>query len=218
MMSRIADVTPIRAFLKNLKKLTALCALVGAAHAHAYETDFAPVQNGGEIEGLELFNGKLIVKSTGSIGGVPVQYTVLGTNTENFAQSGFATTNMNNLTSMVFDENHIYATRENDTKHVYRFTIDDTDRLNGLNAQMKVYDAPEAGKVLCVQDGVIYVANQDGSNTFAINAERETAHPPVVDVPDWIATNHVYSVSNDGMIFLWMDMNSNIIAQIQKLL
>lgn len=189
--------------MKNLKKLVVFGAFLTATHAHAFETDFAPVQNSGEIEGIELFNGKLIVKSTGNIGGVPTQYMFLSTNTSNFAQSGFATTNMNNLTSMVFDENHIYATRKNDTNHVYRFTVGNDNNLNGIKNDIKVYDIKDASKVLCVTNGVIYVQNQEESNTFAINAEGETVSPPPVVVPDEIATNYVHAVSRGGWIYFF---------------
>ena len=171
----------------------------------AFETDFAPVQGGGEIEGMELLpSGKLIVKTTGTIGGVPVQYVILGTNTSNFAQSAFANSAMHDLNSMVFDKNYIYATRENDTSHVYRFTVDDTEALNGVKRDVKVYNTHDAYSVLCVNDDVIYTQNQDKTNTFAINAEGETATPPSVYIPYLIKdNNYVYAVSNDGMIYYW---------------
>lgn len=189
--------------MKNLKKLAAFGAFLAATHAHAFETDFAPVQNSGEIEGIELFNGKLIVKSTGNIGGVPTQYMFLSTNTSNFAQSGFATTNMNNLTSMVFDENHIYATRENDTNHVYRFTVGNDNNLNGIKNDIKVYDVKDAFSVIGVKRGMFFVQNKEGTNTFAINAEGETIPHSSVTVPNEIATNYVHAVSNDGKIYFW---------------
>lgn len=188
--------------MKNLKTLAAIWALFGATHAHALEKNFLPVQESGEIEGIELLpSGKLMVKSTGNIFGVPTPYMILGTNTDHFAESAFTTTGMTNLTSMVFDKNYIYATRENDTNHVYRFTVDDSKNLNGLKSTIKVYDTHDAHSILFVKDDVIYTQNQDKTNTFAINAEGETATPPSVNVPDWIATNYIHAVSNEGMVY-----------------
>ena len=190
--------------MKNLRTLAAIWTLFGATHAHALEKNFLPVQESGEIEGIELLpSGKLMVKSTGNIFGVPTPYMVLGTNTDHFAESAFTTTGMTNLTSMVFDKNYIYATRENDTNHVYRFTVDDSKNLNGLKSTVKVYDTHDAHSILCVKDDVIYTQNQDKTNTFAINAEGETATPPSVDIPNLITDNYVYAVSNEGMVYYW---------------
>ena len=73
--------------------------------------------------------------------------------------------------------------------------------LNGLKSTVKVYDTHDAHSILCVKDDVIYTQNQDKTNTFAINAEGETATPPSVYVPRLIKDNYVYAVSNDGMIY-----------------
>lgn len=194
--------------MRNLKTLAMLGAFWGAAYVHAlesgeFEADFLPVQKSGEIEGLEIFNGKLIVKSTGNINGVQTPYTVLGTNTADFAQSGFAIAEMTNLTSIIFDENHIYATREKDTNHVYRFTIENTNHLNGVKSDIKTYGVKEVSKLLCVRDSFIYVQDRSGNNTFAINAEGENISPPAVNIPRIITDNYVYTVSNDGRIYFW---------------
>ena len=197
--------------MKNLKTLAAIWTLFGATHAHALEKNFLPVQESGEIEGIELLpSGKLMVKSTGNIFGVPTPYMILGTNTDHFAESAFTTTGMTNLTSMVFDKNYIYTTRENDTNHVYRFTVDDSKNLNGLKSTIKVYDTHDAHSILFVKDDVIYTQNQDKTNTFAINAEGETATPPSVYVPRLIKDNYVYAVSNDGMIYYIDEENAEI--------
>ena len=54
--------------MKDIRMLSMIGIFAGAAYACAFEADFIPVQKDGEIEGLELFNDKLIVKSTGNIG------------------------------------------------------------------------------------------------------------------------------------------------------
>ena len=183
--------------MKNLKKLVVIGAILGATHgAKAFEKEFEPAKNG-ENQGIELINGQLMVKTEGGkVADVDMPYTFVGTNTTNFAQSGFAVQEMADANSILLDNNDVYFTRSS-TNGVYKMTVSDRTALNGISGQLEFFESAEPVKVLSVKDGVIYTQNTNNNQVVELG-NVATASESNITVPENL-TNTLHSVGKDGI-------------------
>ena len=188
--------------MKNLKKLVVIGAILGATHgakAEAFEKEFEPAKNG-ENQGIELINGQLMVKTEGGkVADVDMPYTFVGTNTTNFAQSGFAVKEMADANSMFLDNNDVYFTRSS-TNGVYKMAVSDKTALNGVSGELEFFESAEPVKVLLAKDGVIYTQNSNNQVVELGNAGSATI--PSVTLPE-SATTNVYSVAPNGYTYVY---------------
>lgn len=186
--------------MKDLKRLIIVSALFGMAHganAYEYEKDFEPVEKGdAEAQGIELVSGQLMVKSKGGrIRGVEAPYTFVGTNTANFASSGFAIKEMADANSVVLNGSDVYFTRTSDTTNVYHFAVSEKSALNGVTSQLeKIASDEPISALIAVKDGVVYGKNKSGDNVVELG--DVVTPPPSITVPDSL-TNTIHSVYGD---------------------
>ena len=188
--------------MKNLKKLVVIGAILGATHgAKAFEKEFEPAKNGGD-QRIELINGQLMVKTEGGkVGNMDMPYTFVGTNTTNFAQSGFAVKEMADTNSIWLDKdnNDVYFTRSS-TNGVYKMTVSDKTALNGIG-KVEFFESAEPVKVLSVKDGVIYTQNTNNNQVVELG-NVEAAKIPSVILPA-STTNNLYFVSTTGNTYVF---------------
>ena len=190
--------------MKNLKKLIAIWAVMGASYgANAFETVFEPVEKGdAETEGIELVNGQLMVKSKeGRIGDVETPYTFVGTNTTNFASSGFAVKEMADANSVVLDGSDVYFTRTSDTTNVYHLAVSNNQALNGVSGKLeKIASNEPISGVLAVKDGIVYSKNATGDNVVEVGGDSTSV--PSVTLPE-SAANNLHFVNKDGNVYVY---------------
>ena len=193
--------------MENLKKLIIFGAMLATTYgAKAFEKGFEPARNG-ENRGIEQVNGQLMVKTeNGKLGDMDMPYTFVGTNTTNFAESGFAVKEMADANSMLLDKdnNDVYFTRSS-TNGVYKMTVSDRTALNGVG-KVEFFESSEPVKVLSVKDGVIYTQNTNNNQIVELG-NVAAAPESSITVPENL-TNTLHSVGKDG---IYVVTDSNII-------
>ena len=155
--------------MKSLNKMIASAAAMatmcfGAKAGESKEVDFMPVQNGGEINKIELVNGQLLVRCTdeAEIQGVKTPYVYVGTNTQNFASNAFAQGGLTNVNQYVHAGNgKIYMT-EKGTNTIWTTEVKAPEAaLNGVTLGVKKLNSTNSFINQALQGGLVVVDEDD---------------------------------------------------------
>ncbi len=165
--------------MKSLKKLAVIAALSSAMNAGAkevnYSVDYTPdVLNGienFEINGLELVNGQLMVKSTGKNDNDA--YMFVGTNTQHFAENAFAKKGMDNVTMMARDGKDLYMMVDGNETNVFHTVVNEKPTLNGMTNPVDVLtkDDAKAAKIIEAYENGSKLVIFDGDDRYEIKSD-----------------------------------------------